>query len=98
MSDLVEYSRQGAIVHIVLNRPQKLNALTTEMIRQLRAALDRFDHDENAEICILSGAGKAFCAGADVHDRHTTSTTSRRFPNHMPVEERNWDLLVNCVN
>ena len=66
---LVGYRRVGAVAHIELQRPDKLNALTDQMIRDLRATLDQFDLDEAASVAILSGRGRAFCAGADVKER-----------------------------
>lgn len=54
------------ILTLTLNRPDKLNAYTTEMGEQLGAALDRADADDAVRVVIVTGAGRAFCAGADI--------------------------------
>lgn len=72
-SELVKYDRQGPIVHLLLNRPEKLNAFTDDMVRQLNDALRRFDGDPDALIAVISGAGRAFSSGADVGQRQNRS-------------------------
>jgi len=61
------------IFTITINRPDKLNALNTAMIRELIDAFDVADNDDAARAIIVTGAGKAFCAGADL------STGARTF-------------------
>jgi 2-(1,2-epoxy-1,2-dihydrophenyl)acetyl-CoA isomerase len=51
---------------ITLNRPERLNALTVEMAGALSAALDEAEADENCRALLLTGAGRAFCAGQDL--------------------------------
>ncbi len=58
---------------IALNRPEKLNAVSDEVVRQLMAAFRRFDADAEARVAILCGRGRAFCSGADVHQRQLRS-------------------------
>jgi 2-(1,2-epoxy-1,2-dihydrophenyl)acetyl-CoA isomerase len=62
----VDFSVNEGIATIVLNRPDKLNALTHEMWDQLAAAFDRCERDEAIRAVVLTGAGRAFCAGADI--------------------------------
>lgn len=66
---LVEYTLQDQIAHLVLNRPEKLNAFSDEMSQALTDALYQFYDDEQAMIAIISGNGRAFCSGADVKQR-----------------------------
>lgn len=54
------------IAWIVLNRPNRLNAISPEMIKELSQALDELEEDENVRVVIMTGAGRAFSAGADV--------------------------------
>ncbi len=60
------YSVEKGIAHIVLNRPEKRNALNTEICLALSSAWRRFQEDEDARVAVLSGAGGVFCAGADL--------------------------------
>jgi enoyl-CoA hydratase len=69
MTDTVTYRREGRIGHIVLDRPSKLNAMTDDMLHALREAMVEFDDDREAWVGIVSGAGRAFCSGADVQGR-----------------------------
>ena len=62
----VLYSTSGAVALITLNRPQALNSFTRQMHRQLWAALDRIEADKAIRACVITGAGRGFCAGADL--------------------------------
>ena len=66
MGDLVVYERQGAVGIVTLNRADKLNALTTEMQSDLNAAFVAAADDSDARVIVLTGAGRAFCVGADM--------------------------------
>jgi enoyl-CoA hydratase len=58
---------EDGVVVLTLNRPEKLNALSTDLLRELNAALDAAEADPKARIVVLTGAGdKAFAAGADI--------------------------------
>jgi enoyl-CoA hydratase/carnithine racemase len=67
--DLVLYSCADRIATLTLNRPEKLNAFNDDLVRHLAGALRRFDLDDDAEVAIICGAGRAFSSGADVHQR-----------------------------
>ena len=58
---------------IVLNRPEKRNAITREMIADLLQALDDFHGEKNVRAIILTGAGTAFCAGMDLAEMQATA-------------------------
>ena len=63
----VLYAEHGSVAVITLNRPDALNALTPPMHRELRAALDRADGNPAVRALVLTGAGRGFCAGADLN-------------------------------
>ena len=62
----VDLTIEGPVAKIVLNRPEKLNALTYEMRAQLRDYTQQLRFDENVRAIIITGEGRAFCTGADV--------------------------------
>ncbi|MEO0822846.1 MAG: enoyl-CoA hydratase [Pseudomonadota bacterium] len=67
MTDRILTERDGAIARIVVNQPEKRNAVTLEMWEAMEAALDRFAGDAGLRVLILAGAGgRAFVSGADI--------------------------------
>lgn len=68
MGDLVRYELDGHVATITYNRPERLNAINTEMRRDLNAAFGRFRDEDDAWVGIVTGAGRAFCAGADTRE------------------------------
>jgi enoyl-CoA hydratase/carnithine racemase len=68
MTTSATYGLEGHIATITYNRPGSLNAINAEMRRDLNEAFSRFRDDEEAWVAIVTGAGKAFCAGGDMHD------------------------------
>jgi len=68
-NELVHYSVENKVATITLNRPEKLNAFSDELVVALDAMLRRFDADPEAFTAIIHGAGRAFSTGADVHQR-----------------------------
>jgi enoyl-CoA hydratase/carnithine racemase len=64
--ETILYEVDDAILTITLNRPDKLNAFTTRMLQELIDAFDRADKDDAVKAVIVTGAGRAFCAGADL--------------------------------
>src|ERR1700690_1399682 len=68
MGDTVLYQLDGHVATITYNRPDAMNAINGEMRRDLNDAFSRFRDDEAAWVAIVTGAGKAFCAGAARRD------------------------------
>jgi len=57
---------RGAVALVTLNRPQALNSFTRAMHKELWAALDQIESDKAIRACVITGAGRGFCAGADL--------------------------------
>jgi enoyl-CoA hydratase len=65
-SDLVLFSVDNHVALITVNDPERRNAVTAEMSTQLRAAVEQADADPDVHAVVVTGAGRAFCAGADL--------------------------------
>ena len=88
----IRYESSGGIARITLNRPERLNSFTTQMHRELREALARVASGGEARVLLLTGEGRAFCAGQDLSDRAVA-------PGEAPVDlgtsiEENYRPLV----
>lgn len=60
--------REGPVLHLTLNRPAQRNAMSLQMVRELRQALHEAEHDRSTRVLVLRGAGGHFCAGGDIAD------------------------------
>lgn len=67
--ETIIYEKKDRIAHITLNRPRILNAYNDTMGDELLQAHRDFDQDDDLHVLIISGAGRAFCSGADVRQR-----------------------------
>jgi enoyl-CoA hydratase/carnithine racemase len=74
VSELLEITRFGRVLRIALNRPEKRNALSTDLCRALVTAFDEAAHDPDAGAILLTGNGKSFCAGMDLSEIGTTAS------------------------
>jgi len=63
---LIIYSVKDRVGYITLNRPEKRNALSHELVNELTAAIDRAENDPSIKVIVLKANGDAFCAGADL--------------------------------
>jgi enoyl-CoA hydratase/carnithine racemase len=66
MFETILYDQADGVATITLNRPERLNAVNTTVICELVAAFDQADGDDGVRVVIVTGAGRAFCAGADL--------------------------------
>ncbi len=78
--------RRDRIGEIIMNRPEKLNALTIETYQELVGAFDEFDKSDDIRVVILSGAGRAFCAGWDM-------TQEQRIGGEPDRERKKYEIL-----
>jgi enoyl-CoA hydratase len=81
MSEIILYRKKGHVATITLNRPEALNAITVEMIEELTAVLTVAGGDEEVRALVLTGAGRAFCVGADI-------LQLKRWSEHSRLRER----------
>lgn len=99
MSELVQYERDGRIVVLRLNRPEKLNAFSDEMVMALGEQMRRFDTDSEAHVAVLCGGGRAFSSGADVAQRQLRPREElERFGGPQAHGAKAGDLFVDSVN
>ena len=66
MSDIVKYEQQGTVAVITINRPDNMNAFTTQLSADLQLELERAHHDDSVRVVVLTGEGRCFSAGADL--------------------------------
>ena len=64
----VTIEQDGAVALVSLNRPEALNSFNATLRRELRAAVEQVNADENVRVVVLTGSGRAFSAGADLHE------------------------------
>src|SRR6266849_5823763 len=86
---IVLYEKTGRIARITLNRPEKLNAINDALPRELRDAVARANADEAVHVIVLSGAGRAFCAGYDL-EMYAEKPRPVAYSQDMP-----WDPMVD---
>ena len=63
---ILEVTQRDAVTHLTMNAPERLNALSDEMLAALQETLDALANDPSCRVVTISGAGKAFCAGHDL--------------------------------
>src|SRR5690348_9293765 len=65
---VVETERHGQVLVVRMNRPERLNALNTEMRAEMARIWTDFRHDKNLEVAVFTGTGRGFCAGEDMKE------------------------------
>lgn len=103
MSALVTYEVADHVATITYNRPDRLNAINGAMRRSLNAAFSRFRDDEEAWVAIVTGAGRAFCAGGDMRDGGAIGEFAGTFWEKPTVNsfESGWEIykpVIAAVN
>jgi enoyl-CoA hydratase/carnithine racemase len=84
---------RGAVRHLVLNRPDKRNALNVELIRELGAAVEAAAADDDVRVVVVRGEGAMFSSGMDVNDLRELSEDSSRLRDYRRPLLAWWNLL-----
>ena len=71
----VEVTKQGHIGIVTMNRPEALNALSSAVFADMSVALDQVEHDDDIYVVIVTCAGRAFVAGADIGEMATQNVS-----------------------
>lgn len=94
MTDTIDFSREGGVARVALNRPDKLNSFTRQMHAELREAIAQCERDATIRAVVLTGNGRGFCAGQDLADLSFE-------PGHMTdlgaVIEDNFNPLIRRI-
>ena len=103
MGDTVLYEREGHIATITYNRPEAMNAINPQLREDLNDAWSQFREDEDAWVGIVTGNGRAFCAGADVKSFGQTPSQKGSFweiPSLTSLESgmEVWKPTIAAVN
>jgi enoyl-CoA hydratase/carnithine racemase len=93
---VVEIEKAGQVAYVCLNRPEVLNAVSTQLLVELTAAFDRLSDDDSVRCVVLKGNGRAFCVGADQKERPQMSDDDiRRRRRIAPVA---FGAMRSCVH
>ncbi len=93
------YEKQGDhVVLITMNRPESMNSINREFTRLMEEALREFNNDDDSWVAVLTGAGRAFCAGRDLKERAEDNAAGiQAKPTVIPQREI-WKPLIAAVN
>ena len=86
--ELILTERRGRVGLITLNRPQAMNALNNQLLRELMDALDAFDQNDTIGAMVITGNEKAFAAGADIKEMAGKSMQQMMDMGHIAVFDR----------
>jgi 2-(1,2-epoxy-1,2-dihydrophenyl)acetyl-CoA isomerase len=67
MTDAVLYRVDGPIATVTLNRPDRMNTMSVELLEQVTEVLERAADDDSVRVLVMTGSGRAFCAGGDLN-------------------------------
>ena len=105
MAETVLYEKQENVVTITLNRPDALNSINRQLRGDLEEAINEFDGDVDAFVAIITGAGRAFCAGRDLKERAADNAegiqaraSHSMSPDRPYMWPQTWKPLIAAVN
>ncbi len=88
--EAIIYEKQDGIATITLNRPERMNAFNNAMIREWAEALEDARLDRDIRVVIVTGAGRGFCAGADLRGESGVAEVARREGPISAADRRSW--------
>ena len=93
--DNIKIEREGGITFLVLNRPEKRNAMSPGLHYDVEDALTRLDDDPETKVLVLAGAGDAWCAGQDLklYFRETANNPLERKRSNTASHHWRWEIL-----
>ena len=92
--ETIIYKAEGELCRITINRPEAMNAITPNMLKELRDAMLEAGRDSSIKIIVLTGAGKAFCAGVDLKSLGRRKLERGKVGDILDVPARN---LINTI-
>ena len=105
MAETVLYEKRGNVVVMTLNRPDALNSINRQLRRELSEAITQFDGEEGSYVGIITGAGRAFCAGRDLKERASDNAEGVQarardsmYPDRPYMWPQTWKPLIAAVN
>ena len=105
MAETVLYEKTENIVTITLNRPDSLNSINRQLRADLAEAIITFDADPDARVAIVTGAGRAFCAGRDLKERANDNADGRQaraadsmYPDRPYMWPQTWKPIIAAIN
>ena len=105
MAETVLYEKRDNVVIITLNRPDSLNSINRQLRRDLAEAITRFDGEADSYVAIVTGAGRAFCAGRDLKERANDNAEGRQarasdsmYPDRPYMWPQTWKPLIAAIN
>jgi len=89
MYEALTYEVEGRVARIALNRPERLNAISSAMPGEISAAVAEANRDDDVHVIVLQGAGEAFCSGYDLKD------FAEKPGENEGIQEMPWDPMVD---
>lgn len=90
------WSQQRHVATVTLDRPEKKNAMSWVMFRELKEVFDRAGNDDAIRCLVVTGAGDAFCSGADLTDPENQVTTAFEMKDRMRFVDQVASSVINC--
>ncbi|MFQ6030536.1 MAG: enoyl-CoA hydratase/isomerase family protein [Dehalococcoidia bacterium] len=105
MAETVLYEKRDHIVVMTLNRPDALNSINRQLRRDLADAITQFDSEDDSFVAIITGAGRAFCAGRDLKERASDNAAGVQArardsmsPDRPYMWPQTWKPIIAAVN